>query len=312
MAAESKSKAKKKNSKKAPLTSTPLPGPSKYNKGGIRCDFCNKTVGAESNLEAHFSACHELSKMLLLPDVQAALVTIDGDSKFDTKSPKPPPEFQCPKCSKPFRHQGKALEKHVQKCQNGKKVVADKTKKGGKTAAKPKSKPKKRRRIVARVSGVATPTASPTPSRKQDKTVHCEMCGKNYSQIGSLQRHINVVHLGLKPFNCESCKLDFTQMSHLKKHQRSKKCLNATASLAGNKKAKTAKQKKSGDNHDVQELNQDLDAQVKMEALGEVKDAPINEHGRQTNNVKEEQEIDNNNPQPKTGQSLRFDSFLVC
>ena len=48
----------------------------------------------------------------------------------------------------------------------------------------------------------------------------CESCGKLFSQRGALDKHILVIHAGLKDYNCESCGKSFTQRAGLNKHIR--------------------------------------------------------------------------------------------
>ena len=41
-------------------------------------------------------------------------------------------------------------------------------------------------------------------------------CGKSFSQLG--KKHIHIVHEGHKDFKCESCGRSFSLLHHLKRH----------------------------------------------------------------------------------------------
>merc|ERR1711974_102306 len=46
----------------------------------------------------------------------------------------------------------------------------------------------------------------------------CDDCGFEAMWKSDLERHVNGVHLKIKPFNCNQCEASFTQKSHLKQH----------------------------------------------------------------------------------------------
>ena len=46
----------------------------------------------------------------------------------------------------------------------------------------------------------------------------CETCGKSFSAVKSLSRHIRTVHARCKVYNCESCGKSFSRAEHLKIH----------------------------------------------------------------------------------------------
>ncbi|OZC06401.1 zinc finger, C2H2 type [Onchocerca flexuosa] len=67
-------------------------------------------------------------------------------------------------------------------------------------------------------------------SRRYDMNVHkrrhigekpfkCKVCGKEFSDVRSLNRH-NSIHVLEKPFKCIRCGKDFALLRHLKKHDR--------------------------------------------------------------------------------------------
>jgi len=47
---------------------------------------------------------------------------------------------------------------------------------------------------------------------------NCDHCDKTFGQKGTLNRHINTVHLKQKNFKCEQCEYTCGQKDHLKKH----------------------------------------------------------------------------------------------
>lgn len=50
-------------------------------------------------------------------------------------------------------------------------------------------------------------------------TPTCKECGSSFPKRGNLARHIQTVHLKLKPFQCEQCLASFGYKNHLKRHQ---------------------------------------------------------------------------------------------
>ena len=50
------------------------------------------------------------------------------------------------------------------------------------------------------------------------KDYNCESCGKSFSQLQSLKRHIHIVHEGQKDFKCNDCTKTFTSKQNLKLH----------------------------------------------------------------------------------------------
>jgi hypothetical protein len=43
-------------------------------------------------------------------------------------------------------------------------------------------------------------------------------CGADFASPGDLKRHVDAVHLGLKPHDCSQCEATFTEVAHLKRH----------------------------------------------------------------------------------------------
>ena len=48
----------------------------------------------------------------------------------------------------------------------------------------------------------------------------CESCGKSYSKLSGLKKHIKIVHEGQRNHKCEHCGKSFSQLSHLRRHRR--------------------------------------------------------------------------------------------
>nr|XP_023018845.1 zinc finger protein 33B-like isoform X2 [Leptinotarsa decemlineata] len=45
----------------------------------------------------------------------------------------------------------------------------------------------------------------------------CDTCGKKFTRLGGLQRHMKI-HLGIKPFKCTTCCKTFSQKATLERH----------------------------------------------------------------------------------------------
>lgn len=50
-------------------------------------------------------------------------------------------------------------------------------------------------------------------------TPMCKLCDKSFPKRGNLARHVQTVHLKLKPFQCDQCLTRFGHKNHLKRHQ---------------------------------------------------------------------------------------------
>ncbi|XP_063688645.1 uncharacterized protein LOC134821797 isoform X3 [Bolinopsis microptera] len=62
----------------------------------------------------------------------------------------------------------------------------------------------------------SSPNSSPTSGRR--RPFHCVHCLKNFSFKSSLDRHISVIHLGLRRYSCPICAAAFGQKKQLKHH----------------------------------------------------------------------------------------------
>lgn len=57
-------------------------------------------------------------------------------------------------------------------------------------------------------------------ARHEGRPLFCDQCDYQAQQLSGLKRHVNSVHLRLKPYHCQHCKWKFAQKQHLKKHFR--------------------------------------------------------------------------------------------
>ena len=55
-------------------------------------------------------------------------------------------------------------------------------------------------------------------SKKRKLSIKCPICDNNFSEKGSLTRHIGSVHEGKKPFKCSICDYKFKTKWNLSKH----------------------------------------------------------------------------------------------
>jgi hypothetical protein len=66
---------------------------------------------------------------------------------------------------------------------------------------------------------------------KKDKHKHkCDRCDKTFLYPGSLKRHIEESHLGLRPFVCEKCGKGYTTQTQLTEHQTKPTCMHSADS----------------------------------------------------------------------------------
>ena len=54
--------------------------------------------------------------------------------------------------------------------------------------------------------------------KKYPKQFNCNNCAASFILKSKLQRHINAVHLNLKPYECDHCQMSFAQKSDIQKH----------------------------------------------------------------------------------------------
>ena len=71
-----------------------------------------------------------------------------------------------------------------------------------------KKKPKKISGMKAKGSSI----------KKHPKQFNCNNCAASFILKSKLQRHINAVHLNLKPYECDHCQMSFAQKSDIQKH----------------------------------------------------------------------------------------------
>ena len=57
-------------------------------------------------------------------------------------------------------------------------------------------------------------------THKSHKDHKCESCGKSFSQVRDLKRHIHTIHEGHKDYKCETCGKSFAERGTLAKHIR--------------------------------------------------------------------------------------------
>ena len=50
--------------------------------------------------------------------------------------------------------------------------------------------------------------------------LRCEECGRGFNSPANLDKHVNSVHRGIRPFQCEVCEKRFAQKATLRTHMR--------------------------------------------------------------------------------------------
>ena len=53
---------------------------------------------------------------------------------------------------------------------------------------------------------------------EQENKINCDHCDKTFASVPHLNRHISVVHFGIKPYKCEKCGQSFENEIKLKYH----------------------------------------------------------------------------------------------
>ena len=63
---------------------------------------------------------------------------------------------------------------------------------------------------------MASKARKPQAAKNGPKKAHpCNQCEASYDRAGKLKNHIDVIHLGLKPYKCTQCDEAFRQNGHL-------------------------------------------------------------------------------------------------
>ena len=57
-----------------------------------------------------------------------------------------------------------------------------------------------------------------TQFMKAIKDHKCDPCGKSFTELSNLERHLHTVHDGYKDYKCESCSKAFSDKRNLKRH----------------------------------------------------------------------------------------------
>ena len=50
------------------------------------------------------------------------------------------------------------------------------------------------------------------------KNYQCQICEQKFSRSGKLQKHVKIIHEGIKDYQCHICVKKFGQLKHLKRH----------------------------------------------------------------------------------------------
>ncbi len=75
---------------------------------------------------------------------------------------------------------------------------------------------------MANSKSISEPTLQVTTSNSsQTQLIACDLCGRMFKKRGSVARHKNAVHLGVRPFRCNVCGFCFQQRCDLRKHVQS-------------------------------------------------------------------------------------------
>ncbi|XP_047737520.1 zinc finger protein 723-like [Hyalella azteca] len=73
------------------------------------------------------------------------------------------------------------------------------------------------KRLNASMKEIISSTTSHV-RRNKEKTLKCHVCGAAFCSKYDLDRHINAVHLKLRPYKCSKCDYASSQVSHLRTH----------------------------------------------------------------------------------------------
>lgn len=69
--------------------------------------------------------------------------------------------------------------------------------------------------------GMHRPRGRQVPNHGVGRSQPCGYCGRAFRRSDHLSRHIQAMHLGLKPFKCPECDQTFSRWDNLSLHRRS-------------------------------------------------------------------------------------------
>merc|ERR1719367_2220346 len=147
-------------------------------------------------------------------------------------------EFKCQLCSSQFMTE-KSLKIHRSQCaklQKTREIKFKTSQTAGPPAAAvpvPVSENNSSNTAASSTSSSAVATSSttggeiipshflvfPSPNRKKKKTQKCNVCGKLFSQKGSLTRHFETIHKNFQMKKCNLCGENFFKLVELKRHK---------------------------------------------------------------------------------------------
>ena len=147
-------------------------------------------------------------------------------------------EFKCQLCSSQFMTE-KSLKIHRSQCaklQKTREIKFKTSHTAGPAAAVPVPVSEDRSSNTAASSSTSSSAAAtssttggeiipsqflvfPSPNRKKKKTQKCNVCGKLFSQKGSLTRHFETIHKNFQMKKCNLCDENFFKLVELKRHK---------------------------------------------------------------------------------------------